>query len=228
MNIVFPSQGRAFDHRTLRAISAAAILVGAGAAQASTIYSNDFSANANGFSGFTSLSTLNGESFLGQLTLGADAALTVNTSGYSNVVLSFDLYTIQSLDGAPDNDAFKLIANLATLSDYNYTNDGHYSSTNPYTPSATGHLNTNFYGPDHTYRLSFNLGTPGASTLIHFIGNSNQGPSDEGFGIDNVLLTGNLSTTHPVPEPASWALMILGFGSVGAAMRSRRRSFVAA
>jgi hypothetical protein len=27
-----------------------------------------------------------------------------------------------------------------------------------------------------------------------------------------------------IPEPASWALMIMGFGGVGAAIRSRRRT----
>jgi hypothetical protein len=32
----------------------------------------------------------------------------------------------------------------------------------------------------------------------------------------------------PVPEPAAWALMILGFGAVGGAMRARRRDMAAA
>jgi hypothetical protein len=32
----------------------------------------------------------------------------------------------------------------------------------------------------------------------------------------------------PVPEPASWALMILGFGGVGAMVRSRKRPVVSA
>jgi choice-of-anchor C domain-containing protein len=43
---------------------------------------------------------------------------------------------------------------------------------------------------------------------------------NDAFGpaLDNVSITGG------VPEPASWALMIMGFGGVGAAMRSRRRA----
>ena len=37
-----------------------------------------------------------------------------------------------------------------------------------------------------------------------------------------------LAGTLAVPEPASWALMIMGFGGVGAALRSRRRPALAA
>jgi len=49
------------------------------------------------------------------------------------------------------------------------------------------------------------------------------GPSDQqGNLLDNVTLS-----TGGVPEPASWALMILGFGGVGAALRSRRRAVFA-
>lgn len=32
-----------------------------------------------------------------------------------------------------------------------------------------------------------------------------------------------LSQTAPVPEPATWAMMLIGFGAVGGAMRSRRK-----
>jgi hypothetical protein len=38
---------------------------------------------------------------------------------------------------------------------------------------------------------------------------------------------GNFSFTASVPEPGAWALMIVGFGGVGAAMRSRRRPVLA-
>ena len=34
---------------------------------------------------------------------------------------------------------------------------------------------------------------------------------------------GTLSATLAVPEPATWGLMILGFGAAGAALRTRRR-----
>ena len=55
-----------------------------------------------------------------------------------------------------------------------------------------------------------------------------------GYGglIDEVRLSGNTGnwvmddltySTGVVPEPGTWALMILGFGATGAALRSRRR-----
>ncbi len=49
------------------------------------------------------------------------------------------------------------------------------------------------------------------------------GPDALNAGIDNLTFTiGN--ATAPVPEPATWALMIAGFGAIGATMRSARKS----
>ncbi len=47
----------------------------------------------------------------------------------------------------------------------------------------------------------------------------------ETFNLDNAQF-GNLSAA--VPEPAAWGLMVVGFGIVGAGMRSRRQVAVAA
>lgn len=44
------------------------------------------------------------------------------------------------------------------------------------------------------------------------------------FGIDNLMFTPNADTPPAVPEPASWAMMIAGFGLVGGAMRRRAKS----
>ena len=46
-----------------------------------------------------------------------------------------------------------------------------------------------------------------------------------GFALDNVVLTGERGG---VPEPASWALMILGFGGAGSLLRRRRRQLAIA
>jgi hypothetical protein len=42
----------------------------------------------------------------------------------------------------------------------------------------------------------------------------------------NMATAGNISGNaafYPVPEPGTWALMLLGFGGIGMAMRRRRR-----
>lgn len=60
-----------------------------------------------------------------------------------------------------------------------------------------------------------------------------QDPNDVDLGIytngslaDHPVLT--LDTTAAVPEPATWAMMIAGFGMVGATVRRRRSALVAA
>ncbi len=58
---------------------------------------------------------------------------------------------------------------------------------------------------------TFNFVTTTAGALVF----TEQGPSDQqGNILDNALLTA-------VPEPAAWALMIAGFGLVGATLRRR-------
>lgn len=45
------------------------------------------------------------------------------------------------------------------------------------------------------------------------------------WGSNSTALIG-LETASAVPEPATWAMMLLGFGAMGAALRSRRRQKV--
>lgn len=58
-------------------------------------------------------------------------------------------------------------------------------------------------------------------TSLQFLSGTNGGfLSDSGLAIDNI----NLGAHGVVPEPETWALMILGFGLVGAAARRSRRA----
>ena len=62
----------------------------------------------------------------------------------------------------------------------------------------------------------------GASTILAF--NFQQNPSY--FYLDNVSVTAS-GIAAAVPEPATWAMMLIGFGGIGASMR-RRRTLTAA
>jgi hypothetical protein len=71
------------------------------------------------------------------------------------------------------------------------------------------------YDHDHRYRLSFNLGSA-PTTVLQFIGNAVGQRDEEGFGIDNIKMTGTA-----VPEPGSPGLMIVGMGAIGVSRRRR-------
>lgn len=227
--------------RNLFLTAAALAALAAGSAQAGVIYQNDFSSNTAGFSGAGALenAAVGTERYLGGLTQGATADLTLNTAGLTSVTLTFDLYGILSLDGSRNDsggpDAFKVkVAGGPTLLDETFSNFTFLNQTfgpGALDPGRTGsdaslygHLGyywrPDFYhyveGGDTTYHLSYTFGVSGPTTTIHFTGATTHAADDESFGIDNVSVSG------AVPEPAAWSLMILGFAGMGAALRRRR------
>ncbi len=63
----------------------------------------------------------------------------------------------------------------------------------------------------------------GNNTLLFAYSGFAQGQADESFGISNVVVTGNAPVTRgAVPEPATWGMMLIGFGAIGATMRRRK------
>lgn len=66
--------------------------------------------------------------------------------------------------------------------------------------------------------LSGNFALPTAGLLRLQIDSGTNFPGGNDFAIDNISVSA-------VPEPAGWAMMILGFGGLGASLRRRRAVF---
>jgi len=74
---------------------------------------------------------------------------------------------------------------------------------------------------DHPFSVSFTPTANESGATLGFL--SLTAPdSVHGAVVDNIVLTQTAGTA--VPEPATWAIMLTGFGAMGAAMRSRRKA----
>lgn len=219
-------------------LGGAILLAAAMPAAAVGVFSNDFNGgSATGFTGQGSVITApSGELFLGPLANGGTATLTLNTAGLTSVTLSYDLYAIMTVDGdgpaggnspaSPDSFVVAVRGGVGLLNNSfaNYPGDTqNYPVIGSPDQSGARAVNTLGYGNfgDATYGFSQTFAVTGPTTLIDFTSNTNQSTGDEFYGIDNVVATGTPAATGTVPEPASWALMLAGFGVVGGVMRRR-------
>jgi hypothetical protein len=56
----------------------------------------------------------------------------------------------------------------------------------------------------------------------------NNGDWDSGLDLGTLAWVGEFGTADPIPEPQSWALMMIGFGTMGVVLRRRNTAVVAA
>ena len=153
-------------------------------------------------------------------------------AGAGNV--AFDLVGTLSLDGQNFyEDDFTLSVNNVAVLKGTYDLGGGGGNVTFFSPTGTNIstlVPTVFFGGGKL-RFSVPVNFTSGLNTVHWGYASLPGPSnagfqglgDEGWGLDNINITGNSA----VPEPGAWALMIFGFGAAGAAIR-RRRALAAA
>jgi len=231
--------------------AACAAFLMAGAANAQTVYSNDFDGNVVTGAGVSV--TASNASGTGTATSGS-----WNAYGWAGTFLRNDsvspiTITEFSFSGLGAHTQISLGGVLGMLDSWDSTNgnpapdwlevliDGNVVAQLT-TTNASGN-NTEFGGGT---LIAFHQNTDGetaySDTLVDFAnspwatfahtastldiafraaGAGWQGGSDESWGLDKFRVTAS-GATSPVPEPAAWGVMLGGFGLAGMALRRRR------
>ena len=228
---------------SMKVIFAATCLVLSGTAQAATLYASDFAAD-NGGVGALNYTGLSGLTVTGNVDLvepsnpygistpmavvdldgtTGPGRVTSNSFAYhpgEKVTLTFVLGGAQRGSASDEFEAGFNYTPAATLSDYAL--GGTYGTVDlgnifGTTGAITTSSSISGDAPFSTYSLSFTASNAGSFTA--FVGTTSA---------DNIgpLLSG-ITLADAVPEPASWALMVAGFGLVGVAARRRSNVFTA-
>ncbi|MEM8919079.1 MAG: PEPxxWA-CTERM sorting domain-containing protein [Pseudomonadota bacterium] len=178
-------------------------------------------------SAFVLASSANAATFIGTRTVGGSTAnLSITTDDTLGVLSSANIldWTISLSDGV---DNFTLLGPLSG------NNSGLLLSGSALTATATDLLfdfGVNgfalFQAPNPGSGDTFYCAQGGTSACFDFDGPAEGIEAGTGFTFDRTPRRGNLvlaSVQAAVPEPATWAFMILGFGAIGGAMRRQKK-----
>jgi PEP-CTERM motif len=150
------------------------------------------------------------------------------TSGPANGDGSYDIVNasgtlVSSEIGAPQG-AVTLTPGNATLTTYLLTGDGSEEYSNVYVPGAPDFGGYGIELGNTTSGLEVNIYNAAAYPLCaatDCLSTPNGGGSLYNPGDVGVV---TITPVLPTPEPASWALMLLGVGMLGATLRTARRN----
>lgn len=136
-----------------------------------------------------------------------------------DIAFTGELYRLGTLNRGVDTLAFQYSTDATSLTTGTYIGVSALNFTTPNLTGAVGVRNGNLAANQTALSASI-VGltlAQGQSLFIRFVDTDVNG-ADDGLAIDDF----SLSATAAVPEPATWALMIAGFGIVGLAKRRAR------
>lgn len=165
----------------------------------------------------------------GLQTVPGSLAYTFNAGGGVGL-LDFILEGYLTLDGVGDfTDTFNVDLNGTTLLNGSYELGGSGANVTNFIAAGGTFVpmsNGFFLGGSALGSLPVAL-LNGLNTLTFSYSGVSQGFTDEGFGLNSLRVTGNVVNAG-VPEPSTWAMLILGFGTIGGMMRRRSATAKAA
>lgn len=215
-----------------RHIAAACVLLLGGPTMAGQVFSDNFesgTASAAWSSAGTVQATQGLAAFgaFGSFHLKNDgnqaSVLTLTGLGaHTQIEVQFSLAIWDSVDanpgGFPYGDRFVVDLDGANVIDTPFGNYGVATPVGPGTavamPLANFGYNSSFI--DTARVVSFTVAHTGNSAVLAFSFPNSQGAPDEAFGLDNVRVS-----VSAVPEPGTWAMMLLGVAGIGAFLRRR-------
>jgi hypothetical protein len=155
---------------------------------------------------------------------GASAAVTVTSS--SNLAAPAPIVSVSNGITTINFGQDKLTNPFTTT--FSFMTDAAYTANFRATTSTPGELFTSglLTGPGLPGAgLTFSdLNTQVISLVgVNLLADSTYTLSIGGGGVTGAAYTGNGTLTPAVPEPATWAMMLLGFAAIGMASRSRRK-----
>lgn len=134
----------------------------------------------------------------------------------------------QAVTGLIVGQTYTLTFDFAGAQEYNYgngpsTDSWYFGFENMNIDQQSAVLNNSYKGFTGWNTQTFSFVATQTSDTLYFLAQGAPAGQPPFSLLDNVSLVGAYGTVSTAPEPATWAMMLLGFGIIGASLRTRRR-----